>query len=179
MGVVERDRPAQVLDGIARPSCEGLVTGEVVEEERVLSRRDRLEQGVGGGRVVLRLVVDVRAAERLPARPDADKAPERDDRLRVILDPQVADAVDSLARARACAETLDDERPRLLASLVPAGCLPRLERRDEPADEGPERRLEGPRHLVDDGLAGEDVSLHGEAGPGPVPRPVEARRAGE
>ena len=77
------------------------------------------------------------------------------------------------------ADTLDDDRSGLLSALVATGRLPGFERGDQAADERAERLLERARHLVDDGLAGEDVPLHREAGAGPVPCPVEARRAGE
>ena len=76
-------------------------------------------------------------------------------------------------------DSLDDDGGGLLPALVAAGRLTGFERSDEPADERAERLLERARHLVDDGLAGEDVPLHREAGAGPVPCPVEAGRAGE
>ena len=45
----------------------------------------------------------------------------------MILDPQVADAVDPLARLCPRADTLDDDRSGLLSALVATGRLPGFE----------------------------------------------------
>src|SRR5438270_799164 len=77
-----------------------------------------------------RAAVPPRPAHRAPARPDSDQAAQLDDRLGVILDAQVADPVDSLARLAPCADALDHDRGGLLSALVATRSLPRLERRD-------------------------------------------------
>ena len=82
----------------------------------------------------------------------------------------------------------DSARAPTRSTTTAADCCPRLsppcrlpcfERGDEPADERPERLLERTRHLVDHGLAGEDVPLHRKAGARLVSCPVETRRARE
>ena len=50
------------------------------------------------------------APERVPAQVDSEQPPQLDDRLRVIVDTKVADAVDPLARLRAIAAQIGEER---------------------------------------------------------------------
>ena len=124
--------------------------------------------------MVATLVERVRTPLRLPPGPDADEAAQLDDRLDVVLDAQVADAVDAFTRIAARADALDDDGRGLLPALVAAGCLPGLERSDKTLDQRAHRLFVGPRHLVDDGRPGEDVALHREARADAVTRPVEA-----
>src|SRR3954451_22180534 len=79
------------------PSCNRLVTRQVVEQGRVLRGRDHSEERVGRASRVATFVVGMRTSLRLPAAPDRDEPPQFDDRLRMILHAQVADTVDALA----------------------------------------------------------------------------------
>src|SRR5436305_814530 len=97
----------------------------------------------------------------------------------MVFDAEVADAVDAFARLGARADALHDDGRGLLPALVATRSLPRLERRDEPVREGPDRLLERARHLVDHGATRQDVPLHGEACAHTVTGPVQALRAGE
>src|SRR5918996_3151616 len=119
------------------------------------------------------------APERVPALVDSEEAAELGDRLGVVVDAQVADAVDALAGLGGRALALDDDGGRLLAARVAAGGLTGLERGDEPVRElacGLEERA---LHLLGDGLAGEDVPLHRVARPSAMAGPREAAGAGE
>src|SRR4051794_29168504 len=168
-----------MLERLLAAAREGFVAGEVVEHPRVAVALQCREKGVRGPGVIAALVAVVRAAHRVPGRPDPDEAAQLDDRLVVILDTEVADAVDPLPGVGARADALDDDRARLLPTPVSAGSLPGLERRDETMNERPDRLLVGARHLVDDGLAGQDVALDGEPRAQPVPRPGVALGARE
>src|SRR3954452_6186110 len=121
----------------------------------------------------------VRAAHRIPARPDSDEAPQLGDRLRVILDAEVADAVDPFARLAPRSDSLDDDSGGLLAALVAPGGLPCLERRDETMCQWADRLLERLRHLFHHRRSGEDVPLYREARADAMACPVEALGPGE
>ena len=113
------------------------------------------------------------------AGPEIDETAQLDDRLGMVLDPQVADAVDPFARFAARADALDDDRGRLLAALSPPAACPASSAATSRSTSVPTVCFVRARHLVDDGRAREDVPLHGEAGPDAVARPVQALRAGE
>ena len=121
----------------------------------------------------------MRATLGLPRGPQADEAPQLDDRLDVILDAEVADAVDAFASVQARSDAFDDDRRRLLSAPVATCRLARLQRCDQSVYERAHRLLVGPRHLVDHGRAGEDVALHGKTGAGAMSGPVEALRTGK
>ena len=129
-------------------------------------------------RVLLRRVERARTPEGVPDEVDADEPPQLDDRLGVVVDPELADAVDPLTLLRRGSETLDHDRRRLLTARVASRRLPGLEGGDEPLGERAAGRQERPLHLVHDRLAGEDVPLHGVARPGAVAGPGVAPRAG-
>src|SRR5437016_8406367 len=97
----------------------------------------------------------------------------------MIFDAQVADPVDPLARLGATARSLHDDRSGLLSPPVSTGSLTGLERSNESFDERADRLFVDARHLVDDGLPGEDVALDGEPRADAVPRPVVALGPGE
>ena len=113
----------------------------------------------------------VRALQVVPAQVDLEQPPQLRDRLLVIVDAQVDDAVHELAGLLAGARPLDVDGGRLLPPHVAAGVLPRLERGDEPLRQRARTLPERPHHLGHDRLAREDVALGRDARAGLVPRP--------
>jgi hypothetical protein len=106
---------------------------EVVQEHRIVAVLSELRaQERGSFGVLARLVEGRCAAERVPDLVDPEQPSELDNRLPMILDAQLADAVDALARLGRGARPLDDHRRGLLAARVAAGRLRRLQRRDQP-----------------------------------------------
>ena len=161
-------------------ACNRVDAAEVVERHRVV--RHALELGAQERRglvVTLLFLQPIGAAGCVPRAPDADETAELGDRLGIVLDAQVADPVERVARLGRRARALDDDRRGLLAARVPAGGLPRLERGDEALDERADGLLERARHLLDDRLAREDVPLDGEARADAVPGPRETLAAGK
>src|SRR5436309_15134296 len=90
-------------------------------------------------RVLAVLVRRVGPAPRLPDRPDAREPSQLDDRLRMVLDAQVADAIDALAGCVPGAGALDHNGRRLLPAPVAAGSLTGFEGSDQALDQPPDR----------------------------------------
>src|SRR4051812_10130316 len=116
-------------DRVALLAGKRLVTGEVVEQQRLLPSRELAAQRGRGSGMVAAGSECVRPSLRLPHGPDRDEPPQLGDRLRMVLDAQVADTIDALSGLGTRAGTLDDDRRRLLATPVAARGLACLERR--------------------------------------------------
>jgi hypothetical protein len=114
------------------------------------------------------------SALSLPLPPERQQAAELDDRLRVVVDAQVADAIDAFARTLRCAELLDDDRSRLLATAIAARSLTGLQCRQHPLGQRrvalEERAPHGRKHVG----VGEHVSLYRESGFNEMACPLDA-----
>src|SRR4051794_5238271 len=97
----------------------------------------------------------------------------------MVLDAEVADAIDSLAGCDPGTGALDHNSRGLLPAPVATGGLTRFERSDQALDERADGLLVRPRHLVDDRRPSQDVPLDGEAGADAMAGPVVALRARE
>ena len=179
--LVQRKRAGEQIERLLGTPGECPVAREVVKQPGVVGvERERALGMLGGRRDIAPLSRVQACAHRLPPLPYPEDAAELGDRLGVILDAEVADPIYALSTLGGRARALDDERRRLLAARVAARLLPGLERRHEavwqsmPAVSSQARSIS-----VEDGLAREDVPLHGIARPGAVARPRRALRAGE
>src|SRR5215203_3380417 len=101
-----------------------------------------------------------------------------DDRIRMVIDPQVDERV---RQAAVAAITLHDEQGSgLLAASVAAGRLRRREGLDQPLRECPAgARLPRRRERLDGRPGDEEVALRRKAGAPGATGPVHALRAGE
>ncbi len=142
--------------------------------------------GPGEGLLLPRQVLAALArAERRPAavpevvdQGEADQPPELDDRVRVIVDPDVDRPVVEAAVAAAGAR--HQEHRRLLAAAVAAGGVTGGEGGVQTLGERlPGAAEEGLLHRRDHRLAGQDVALHRVAGAAASARPGVAARTGE
>jgi len=164
---------------VVRAAGTALVTGEVVEQDRLVGEAiEPLGEHLGAFLEAARLVVGKRATEDVPALLDAEQAAQLRDRLGVVVHPQVANAVDPLVRALAGTDALDQHRGGLLSTPVAAGALRGLERSDEALGELAARRAVRKRHVPHDRLTREQVPLGGEPFAHFVPGPVVALAAG-
>ncbi len=71
----------------------------------------------------------------LPLLPESQQAAKLDDRLRVVVDAQVADAINAFAGSLGRSNLLDDERSRLLSATVTSCSLTRFQRRHQPTSQ--------------------------------------------
>src|SRR5439155_10286891 len=139
----ELDRTTYVRERLVETACERVDAAEVVQRHRVVRHAFELDAEERLGLVeALLLLQPIGATGCLPRAPDADETAELGDRLRIVLDAQVADPVEPVARLGRRARALHDDRRGLLAARVAAGGLPRFERGDEALDEWADGLLE-------------------------------------
>jgi len=92
----------------------------------------------------------------------------------VVVDAQVADAINAFAGSRRCANLLDDDGSRLLATAIAACSLTGFQRRQHPLRQRrvaiEERAPHGGKHVG----VGEHVSLYRESGFNEMACPLDA-----
>ena len=113
----------------------------------------------------------------MPLLPESQQTPKLDDRLRVVVDSQVADAINAFARSVRRSNLLDDERSRLLPTAITSCRLTRFQRRHQPLRQWPVGFEVREPHSRKNPVVREHVSLYSEPRLNKVARPLHAPRA--